>query len=65
MQMTKMLDLLDAFLDELGHTASRLDGSMAWQDRCVLVDGGTGRAVWRATILLPALATTVAERDRL
>ena len=32
-QMTKLLDLLDAFLDERGHRACRIDGSVAWQDR--------------------------------
>ena len=34
-QMTKMLDLLDSYLDQLGHKAVRIDGSIAWQDRQV------------------------------
>ena len=40
-QMTKMLDLLDSFLDELGHKACRIDGSVPWQDRCA-TDLGAG-----------------------
>ncbi len=30
-QMTRMLDLLQSFLDQKGHSACRLDGSVAWQ----------------------------------
>ena len=33
MQMTKMLDLLDAYLDGMGHQTCRIDGSVSWQDR--------------------------------
>ena len=32
-QMTKMLDLLDAYLEDGGHKACRIDGSVSWQDR--------------------------------
>lgn len=31
--MTKMLDLLDTYLEQLGHRCARIDGSIAWQDR--------------------------------
>jgi ATP-dependent DNA helicase len=31
--MTKVLDLLDHYLEELGHTACRIDGHVSWQDR--------------------------------
>ena len=33
LQMTKMLDLLDAYLEDGGHKACRIDGSVSWQDR--------------------------------
>ncbi len=33
MQMTKMLDLLDAYLEGEGHQTCRIDGSVSWQDR--------------------------------
>ena len=32
-QMTKMLDLLDTYLEQEGHHSCRLDGSVSWQDR--------------------------------
>ena len=32
-QMTKMLDLVDAYLDQLGVQACRIDGNISWQDR--------------------------------
>ena len=32
-QMTSMLDLLDAYFDELGVDTCRIDGSVSWQDR--------------------------------
>ncbi|CAL5223570.1 g6105 [Coccomyxa viridis] len=32
-QMTKMLDLLDTYLEQLGHTSARIDGSIKWEDR--------------------------------
>eukprot|EP00798_Chlamydomonas_sp_ICE-L_P024975 gene24975-10636_t len=32
-QMTKMLDLLESFLDQQGHKACRIDGSVPWQVR--------------------------------
>ncbi len=32
-QMTKMLDLLHAYLEEKGHRVGRIDGSIKWQDR--------------------------------
>ncbi|BDA48761.1 probable global transcription activator SNF2L1 [Coccomyxa sp. Obi] len=32
-QMTKMLDLLDTYLEQLGHRTTRIDGSIAWQER--------------------------------
>jgi hypothetical protein len=31
--MTKVLDLMDHYLTELGHTACRIDGNVSWQDR--------------------------------
>jgi SNF2 family DNA or RNA helicase len=31
--MTKMLDLLQSYLEQLGHTACRIDGSIPWQER--------------------------------
>ena len=31
--MTKMLDLLDAYLEGEGHKSCRIDGSVSWQDR--------------------------------
>ncbi len=31
--MTKMLDLLDAYLEGEGHQTCRIDGSVSWQDR--------------------------------
>ena len=33
--MTKMLDLLDVYLDELGHKCARIDGSVSSQGRQV------------------------------
>mmetsp|Transcript_16682 Transcript_16682/g.36078 ORF Transcript_16682/g.36078 Transcript_16682/m.36078 type:complete len:748 (+) Transcript_16682:1282-3525(+) len=32
-QMTKMLDLLQSFLEQRGHTACRIDGNIPWQER--------------------------------
>ena len=32
-QMTKMLDLLDTYLEQLGHKTTRIDGSIGWQER--------------------------------
>uniref|UniRef100_A0A7S0RU61 Uncharacterized protein n=1 Tax=Chlamydomonas leiostraca TaxID=1034604 RepID=A0A7S0RU61_9CHLO len=32
-QMTKMLDLIESYLEQSGHRACRIDGSVAWQDR--------------------------------
>lgn len=32
-QMTKMLDILDTFLEQEGHKSCRLDGSVGYQDR--------------------------------
>lgn len=32
-QMTKLLDLLDSFLEQKGHKACRIDGSVSWQER--------------------------------
>ncbi|KAK9839496.1 hypothetical protein WJX81_005727 [Elliptochloris bilobata] len=32
-QMTRMLDLLDTYLEQRGHRAARIDGSISWQDR--------------------------------
>lgn len=34
-QMTKMLDLLHAYLEEKGHRPARIDGSIPWQERQV------------------------------
>lgn len=34
-QMTKMLDLLHAYLEERGHRPARIDGSIPWQERQV------------------------------
>ena len=31
--MTRMLDLLDTYLEQRGHRAARIDGSISWQDR--------------------------------
>ena len=31
--MTKMLDLLDCYLTEMGYSACRIDGAVSWQDR--------------------------------
>ncbi len=33
MQMTKMLDLLDSYLDQEGHRVCRIDGGTSWQQR--------------------------------
>jgi SNF2 family DNA or RNA helicase len=33
MQMVRMLDILEAYLEQLGHRACRLDGGVSWQDR--------------------------------
>jgi hypothetical protein len=33
MQFTRMLDVLDAYLDDRGHRAARIDGSMSYQQR--------------------------------
>jgi ATP-dependent DNA helicase len=32
-QMTKMLDLIESFLEQQGHKACRIDGSVPWQER--------------------------------
>ena len=31
--MTRMLDLLDTYLEQRGHRAARIDGSISWQER--------------------------------
>jgi ATP-dependent DNA helicase len=31
--MTKMLDLLESFLDQQAHRVCRIDGSIPWQQR--------------------------------
>lgn len=36
--MTKMLDILDTFLEQEGHKSCRLDGSVGWQDRREAMD---------------------------
>lgn len=36
--MTKMLDILDTFLEQEGHKSCRLDGSVSWQERKVAMD---------------------------
>lgn len=38
LQMTKMLDLLDSYLSQTGHSACRIDGSMAYQARQEAID---------------------------
>ena len=38
-QMTKMLDLLDTYLEQLGHTSARIDGSIKWEDRQAAIKG--------------------------
>ena len=38
-QMTKMLDLLDTYLEQLGHTTARIDGSVKWEDRQAAIKG--------------------------
>ena len=47
-QMTKMLDLLDLYLDELGYKSARIDGSITWQ----------GRQVWLPSPLSLQLAAS-------
>ena len=37
--MTKMLDLLDTYLEQLGHTTARIDGSVKWEDRQAAIKG--------------------------
>ncbi len=32
-QMTRMLDLLDTYLEQRGHRAARIDGGVSWQER--------------------------------
>lgn len=32
-QMTKVLDLIQSYLEQRGHDACRIDGSIKWQDR--------------------------------
>lgn len=47
MQMTKMLDILDTFLEQEGHKSCRLDGSISWQDRQkAMKDFNTGADVF-------------------
>ena len=41
-QMTKMLDILDTFLEQEGHKSCRLDGSVKWQDRQEAMDSFKG-----------------------
>jgi ATP-dependent DNA helicase len=31
--MTRMLDLLDTYLEQRGHRAARIDGGVSWQER--------------------------------
>ena len=38
-QMTKMLDLLDTYLEQLGHSTARIDGSVKWEDRQAAIKG--------------------------
>jgi ATP-dependent DNA helicase len=38
MQFTKVLDLLDAYLDERGHSARRIDGSVGYLERKAFMD---------------------------
>ena len=38
-QMTKMLDILDTYLEQLGHIAARIDGSIKWEDRQAAIKG--------------------------
>ena len=33
-QMTKVLDLLESYIEQKGHRACRIDGSIPWQVRC-------------------------------
>lgn len=40
--MTKMLDILDTFLEQEGHASCRLDGSIKWQDRQEAMDNFKG-----------------------
>lgn len=37
--MTRMLDLLDTYLDQLGHKVVRIDGSIPWQERQAAMKG--------------------------
>jgi len=37
--MTKMLDLLDTYLEQLGHSTARIDGSIKWEDRQAAIKG--------------------------
>jgi len=31
--MTKLLDIIESYLEQLGHKACRIDGSVHWQER--------------------------------
>ena len=38
--MTKVLDLLESYIEQKGHRACRIDGSIPWQVRCGRGGGG-------------------------
>ena len=38
-QMTKMLDIMDTYLEQLGHSSARIDGSIKWEDRQAAIKG--------------------------
>ena len=44
--MTKMLDLLDAYLEGEGHQTCRIDGSVSWQDRQEAIRSFTRTCRW-------------------
>lgn len=37
--MTRMLDILDTYLEQLGHSTARIDGSIKWEDRQAAIKG--------------------------
>lgn len=46
-QMTKMLDLIQVFLEQQGHRACRIDGSIPWQERQANIqDFNENKDVW-------------------
>lgn len=47
LQMTSMLDLLESYLEQRGHHACRIDGSVKWEDRqAAIKDFNTDPKTW-------------------